>query len=230
MGRAVCYRWPGFSALRSLDGDTMTDAPNPSAAKAGSEFTQYRRSQIAELRPYVPGESPELLYRVSISQADLDGGSPKDGDMIARNPANHDDQWLVAADYFAANFEPLYTHPQPSLSVGLDREAVARIVFGIECPHESWESFDERFEARGNRYHPTQEKALQIADAIIALAAPAEGYVVVPVDTLAEALFTADRLRKNVTPDWIGLPREYKDEWRSKAACLPAAPTGASKS
>jgi hypothetical protein len=27
--------------------------------------------------------------------------------MIARNPANHDDKWLVAADYFAANFEPV---------------------------------------------------------------------------------------------------------------------------
>jgi hypothetical protein len=66
-------------------------------------FKQYRRKQIAELRPYVPGEQlPEL---VSVSQADRDGGSPKDGDMIARNPKNHDDQWLVAAQYFADNFE-----------------------------------------------------------------------------------------------------------------------------
>lgn len=62
------------------------------------------------------------------------------------------------------------------------------------------------------------------ADAILALAAPAEGYVLVPVDTLAEALFTADRLRKNVTPDWIGLPRDHKDEWRRKAA-LAAQPS-----
>ena len=30
-------------------------------------------------------------------------------DMIARNPKNHDDQWLVAAAYFADNFEPLAT-------------------------------------------------------------------------------------------------------------------------
>jgi hypothetical protein len=27
--------------------------------------------------------------------------------MIARNPKNHDDQWLVAAKYFADNFEPV---------------------------------------------------------------------------------------------------------------------------
>jgi hypothetical protein len=27
--------------------------------------------------------------------------------MIARNPANHEDRWLVAAEYFAANFEPV---------------------------------------------------------------------------------------------------------------------------
>jgi hypothetical protein len=32
-------------------------------------------------------------------------GSPKAGDMIARNPGNHEDQWLVAAQYFADNFE-----------------------------------------------------------------------------------------------------------------------------
>ncbi len=70
-----------------------------------SEFTQYRRKQIAELRPYLPDES--LGERVSISAPDRKNGSPKEGDMIARNPANHDDQWLVAKDYFAANFEPI---------------------------------------------------------------------------------------------------------------------------
>jgi hypothetical protein len=32
---------------------------------------------------------------------------PKEGDMIARNPKNHKDQWLVAAQYFADNFEPI---------------------------------------------------------------------------------------------------------------------------
>jgi ABC-type microcin C transport system permease subunit YejE len=68
-----------------------------------SEFKQYRRSQIAELRPYVIGES--LESSVSVSEADQENGSPKLGDMIARNPKNHKDQWLVAAKYFADNFE-----------------------------------------------------------------------------------------------------------------------------
>lgn len=67
------------------------------------KFSQYRRSQIAELRPYEPGDNME---RVSVSASDKEAGSPKPGDMIARNPKNHDDQWLVAEQYFADNFEP----------------------------------------------------------------------------------------------------------------------------
>lgn len=69
-----------------------------------TEFTRYRRSQIAELRPYQDGEP---MDDVSISAPDKDAGSPKAGDMIARNPKNHADKWLVAAQYFADNFEPV---------------------------------------------------------------------------------------------------------------------------
>jgi hypothetical protein len=72
------------------------------ATAAGDGFTKYRRSQIAELRPYVAGED---LAKVSIASVDMEAGSPKVGDMIARNPKNHADQWLVAAKYFADNFE-----------------------------------------------------------------------------------------------------------------------------
>lgn len=68
-------------------------------------FTQYRRKQIAELRPYVLGE--QLDGKVSVAQVDKDAGSPKEGDMIARNPKNHADQWLVAKAYFEDNFEPV---------------------------------------------------------------------------------------------------------------------------
>ncbi len=42
---------------------------------------------------------------ISISDEDLKNGSPKLGDMIARNPKNHSDQWLVAEQYFKDNFE-----------------------------------------------------------------------------------------------------------------------------
>lgn len=69
-----------------------------------NEFKQYRRTQIAELRPFAPGER---IDGISISREDREAGSPKEGDMIARNPNNHADQWLVAARYFADNFEPV---------------------------------------------------------------------------------------------------------------------------
>ena len=48
------------------------------------------------------------MTRVSVSAADKENGSPKPGDMIARNPKNHADQWLVAAKYFAENLEPAW--------------------------------------------------------------------------------------------------------------------------
>ncbi len=70
-----------------------------------SEFKEYRRKQIAELRPFEEGE--KLSDAVSVSQADKDAGSPKVGDMIARNPKNYNDQWLVAKQYFEDNFEPI---------------------------------------------------------------------------------------------------------------------------
>ena len=69
-----------------------------------SDFKKYRRKQIAELRDYVQGES---LRGVSISDEDKKAGSPTTGDMIARNPKNHKDQWLVAKQYFEDNFEQL---------------------------------------------------------------------------------------------------------------------------
>lgn len=67
-------------------------------------FKQYRRKQIAELRPYEEGD---LMAGISIADVDRAAGSPKVGDMIARNPVNFDDQWLIAAKYFADNFEPV---------------------------------------------------------------------------------------------------------------------------
>ena len=46
-------------------------------------------------------------FRISISEVDKRNGSPRIGDMIARNPKNHNDQWLVAEQYFKDNFEEL---------------------------------------------------------------------------------------------------------------------------
>jgi hypothetical protein len=69
-------------------------------------WSLYQRKGLSEMRPYVEGED---LAAVSISAPDKEAGSPKLGDMIARNPKNHEDQWLVAAKYFAENLEPART-------------------------------------------------------------------------------------------------------------------------
>ncbi len=83
-------------------------------------FKKYRRKQIAELRPVtkadienfktnhqeliIPSYKDDIIT-ISISDVDRQNGSPKIGDMIARNPKNHLDQWLVAEGYFEENFE-----------------------------------------------------------------------------------------------------------------------------
>jgi len=61
------------------------------------EWKEYRRTKITEMRPVSKKEieSPYLMTNVSISNADLKNGSPKEGDMVARDPKNHKDQWLV---------------------------------------------------------------------------------------------------------------------------------------
>lgn len=67
-------------------------------------FKMYRRKQIAQMADWEPGYD---MTGVSVFEADRAAGSPKTGDKIARNPANHDDKWLVAAAYFAENFGPV---------------------------------------------------------------------------------------------------------------------------
>lgn len=83
------------------------------------EFKEYKRTSIAEMRPVTDydievynkhaGElivmNEKRVVKVSISVEDLANGSPKSGDMIARNPKNHNDQWLVDEKYFKENFK-----------------------------------------------------------------------------------------------------------------------------
>lgn len=72
-------------------------------------YKQYRRKAIAELRPVTDAEvmSVCLAPNISISMADKENGSPLIGDMVARNPLDHNDQWLVAKQYFLDNFEEI---------------------------------------------------------------------------------------------------------------------------
>lgn len=69
----------------------------------GAEWQQYKRKGLSEMRPWKSGDD---MTGISVSEPDKFNGSPKPGDMIARNPKNHADQWLVAAKYFEDNLEP----------------------------------------------------------------------------------------------------------------------------
>lgn len=84
-----------------------------------SNFKTYKRIQIAEMREVTEFDLKgfendkaihslrDTEFKVSISDSDLKNGSPKIGDMIARNPKNYNDQWLVAQQYFNDNFEKI---------------------------------------------------------------------------------------------------------------------------
>jgi hypothetical protein len=82
-----------------------------------SEFKEYRRKSVSEMRPVTKKDIEDFNYdkrlplnglsdfKVSISEEDLKNGSPKIGDMVARSPKNHKYQWLVAKAYFEDNLE-----------------------------------------------------------------------------------------------------------------------------
>ncbi len=71
-----------------------------------TEWKQYRRTNIAEMRPIVKGED---LEGISISAPDdlLRYNDPAAFDLgfVARNPQNHADEWYVSRADFDANFE-----------------------------------------------------------------------------------------------------------------------------
>ena len=64
-----------------------------------SEYKEYRRKGLSELRSYIKGED---LTNISVSKED---NPETDMGMIARNPNNLDDMWYVNRDYFEKNME-----------------------------------------------------------------------------------------------------------------------------
>lgn len=67
------------------------------------EFKAYRKKGVQMMVEWNPDMD---MSGISISQPDLDNGSPMLGDMIAVNKDNPDDKWLVAAKFFQDNYEP----------------------------------------------------------------------------------------------------------------------------
>jgi hypothetical protein len=53
------------------------------------EYKKYRRTNIAEMMEW--NENDAFPSNISISEVDKKNGSPKLGDMVARNPNNHND-------------------------------------------------------------------------------------------------------------------------------------------
>lgn len=64
-------------------------------------FKKYKRTNVAEMRPYVKGED---LTNISVSKVD---DPDSDMGMVARNPDNNEDQWYVARKYFDDNFSEI---------------------------------------------------------------------------------------------------------------------------
>lgn len=70
------------------------------------KFKEYFRKGTALLHEYDPEYTYNELFweRLSISEADKEKGSPKKGDMVAVNPDDYSDIWLVEKEYFENNF------------------------------------------------------------------------------------------------------------------------------
>ena len=54
-----------------------------------NKYRQYKRKGLSEMAQWVPDMD---MLSVSVSEVDKKAGSPKDGDMIARNPKNYSDK------------------------------------------------------------------------------------------------------------------------------------------
>lgn len=63
---------------------------------------------VAEMIAWTPGFD---MAGVSVSDVDKAAGCPKDGDMIRRNPDDHNDRWLVNAAFFKKNFDDVPMMP-----------------------------------------------------------------------------------------------------------------------
>ena len=67
------------------------------------ETILYRKIRTQPMSPYDPKHG--LPFGCSVSQADTDNGSPRVGDMIAVDPKDETNTWLVAEKFFKENYE-----------------------------------------------------------------------------------------------------------------------------
>lgn len=91
----------------------------------------YRKKQVRPMTPWVEGMD---MTGVSVSQPDIDNGSPMDGDMIAVNPNDESDKWLVAAKFFTDNYESVEIE-SGNLTFG---HAIAAAKAGHKVARKGW--------------------------------------------------------------------------------------------
>ena len=99
-------------------------------------YDQYSRKGLSEMTPWVEGFD---MKDVSVSKEDAGAKSPKEGDMIARNPKNHEDRWLVAKKYFEDNLELAKTMikvGKTDKSAGSADIPPASVIFGDESMYK----------------------------------------------------------------------------------------------
>lgn len=74
-------------------------------SETDGEWMQYwPKLEVAWMRPYVEGED---VTDISVDGVDKLAGSPRKGDMIARDINDHSIQWLVAEKYFKDHYEAI---------------------------------------------------------------------------------------------------------------------------
>lgn len=75
-------------------------------------WATYARVGQIEARPWTAEDEYDFVKRkstrISISPADRETGAVHGlhGGMVARNPDNHEDQWYIAAEFFAKHYTP----------------------------------------------------------------------------------------------------------------------------
>jgi len=103
-------------------------------------YTNYRKKNVQPMRPVTKEEAKlsanDLMEKgISISAADEENGSPKVGDMIAINPNNTKDKWLIAKDFHQENYEIAIEVNPMAMTWAHAKEAIDK---GLMVSREGW--------------------------------------------------------------------------------------------
>lgn len=109
----------------------------------------YRKKELQKLIPWTEDLPMEL---VSISEADRLNGSPKVGDMIAFNPKDETDIWLVGEKFFNDNYEEATQKPlhEEILDLLIKRSKMEHEYINPNFLQEINEALDIYFEIEDN--------------------------------------------------------------------------------